>query len=66
MNKTPYFYRNTDGTFTFHGYFANLNEAERAADARPETIVDASFLYRTVTAANESLNTMPLPEGCTK
>lgn len=67
MNKNPYFIRNMNGTFTFLGYFANLADAQVAhlglGDA---TVVDAPFLYRTVTAANEALNNMPLPEGCTK
>lgn len=67
MNKTPYFIRNENGTFTFLGYFTNLADAQVAhlglGDA---TVVDASFLYRTIDAAKDSLNNMPLPEGCTK
>lgn len=67
MNKTPYFIRNADGSFTFLGYFNTAADAQVAhlglGDA---TVVDASFLYRTVMKANEALNTMPLPEGCTK
>ncbi len=64
MNKTPYFYNNLDGTFTFAGYFNDYFEANAATGGKE--IVDASFLYRTVSAANEALNNMPLPEGCTK
>ena len=63
MEKTPYFFRNADGTFTFHGYFTNENDANYSAQARPEMVVDASFLYRTIDAAKDALNFAPLPEG---
>ena len=63
MNKTPYFLHYYDGTFVFLGYFDNKREALIARGAESTDLVDASFLYRTVTAANEALNNMPAPEG---
>lgn len=60
MNKTPYFLRNDDGTFTFLGYFSNVTDAMRSDErTRIIEVVDASFLYRTAAAANEALNNMP-------
>jgi len=66
MSKTPFFFRNADGTFTFIGYFRDEREAKDTRLVGDPDVVDSSFLYRTVSAANEALNSMPLPEGCTK
>lgn len=65
MNKQPYFLCHDDGTFSFLGYFESEKEAitsDVVAGFIP--VVNASFLYRTIAAAQEALNNMPLPEEC--
>ena len=67
MSKTPYFIRNMNGTFTFFGYFTNLADAQVAHLGLGDvSVVDSSFLYRTIDAAKEALNAAPLRDDLVK